>query len=197
MFHLSTKKIARIISTIFIPPTFTLISLLYLAIRFESRTFEKIITIAIALVFGFIFQLASFFYFYKRGLIADVDAKIRQERTLPYMVSIVIFISGLILLLGFGVSNISIAFWFCYISNAVLVIFINKYFKISIHMMGAAGPLALFSFELGLSAIIFLPLLFLIGWSRIKLGVHSLIEVIAGGVFGFLSVYLQLYFLLI
>ena len=196
MIQISIKKIARIISTIFIPPTFTLISLVYLAIKFESQTFGKFITIVTAILFGFILQLASFFYFYKRGLIADVDAKIRQERTLPYLVSIMIFISGLILLLGFGVSKISIAFWFCYISNAVFVIFINKYFKISIHMMGAAGPLALFSFVLGYIAMIFLPLLLIIGWSRIKLEVHSLTEIIIGALFGFISVYFQLNLLL-
>jgi membrane-associated phospholipid phosphatase len=94
------------------------------------------------------------------------------------------------------VNTISLAFWFCYISNTFLVILINKYLKISIHAMGVSGPLALFLFLVGIKAFVFLPILFAVGWSRIKLRVHSLIEVIAGVIFGFISVYLQLFLFL-
>ena len=189
-------KIARVISTIFIPPTFTLISFIYLALTFESNTAKKICVITVASIFGFILQIVSFIYFYKRGLVSDVDAKIRKERTIPYFVSIIIYIVGLILLLIYNVSNISIAFWFCYISNTLLVIFVNRILKISIHAMGISGPLALFTFILGFEVLVFLPILAAVGWSRIKLQVHSFMEVTAGAIVGFLSVYLQLYLLL-
>ena len=122
----------------------------------------------------------------------DVDAKNKDERTLPYLFSIVIFIIGFILLLIFKVSIISIAFWFCYISNTFLVILINKYIKISIHVMGVSGPIALFSIIFGFTVFLFLPILVAVGWSRIKLKCHSLTEVIAGALLGFTSVYLQL-----
>lgn len=190
------QKLARIISSLFIPPTFTLISFLYLATAYESQIINKIIIISTALIFGFILQLVSFFIFFKKGYIEDVDAKIKNERTLPYIISILIFIFGLIVFLIFAVNKISIAFWFCYISNTFLVVFINNYFKISIHMMGAAGPLALFCFTVGFGAMVFLPIIIIIGWSRIKLEVHSLAEVIFGALVGFASVYFQLALLL-
>lgn len=190
------QKIARVISTIFIPPTFTLISFIYLALTFESNAGEKICVIAIAFVFGFILQIASFVYFYRKGLVSDIDAKNKNERTIPYLVSIIIYTAGFILLLICKVSNISIAFWFCYISNTFLAIFINRYLKISIHAMGVSGPLALFTFILGFKVLVFLPILVAVGWSRIKLKCHSLAEVVAGAILGFISVYFQLIVLL-
>lgn len=184
-------KFARIVSTIFIPPTFTLISFFYIAIKFEPTILKKLAVIITSFTFGFALQLISFFYFYRKGMISDVDAKIKNERNFPYIVSILIFTFGLIVLLVIGVNKLAIAFWFCYISNMFLVILINRYFKISIHMMGAASPIAFFIFLNGLNAIMLL-LLLLIGWSRVKLKVHSLTEVTAGTLIGFSSVYLQL-----
>ena len=72
------------------------------------------------------------------------------------------------------------------------MILINKYLKISIHAMGASGPLALFTFIFGLNALVFLPIIVLVGWSRIKLKCHSPAEVASGALLGFVSVYFQL-----
>jgi len=190
------QKLARVISTIFIPPTLTLISFIFLALTFERNLSAKISVIAITAVFGVFLQIASFIYFYKKGIIGDVDAKTKEERTLPYLLSIVIFIIGFILLLICKASIISIAFWFCYISNTFLVVFINRYLKISIHTMGVSGPIALFSFIFGFTVLVFMPIIIAVGWSRIKLKCHSLTEVVAGAVLGFSSVYIQLTILL-
>ncbi len=187
-----SQRFARVISTIYIPPTFTLVSFIFLSLTFEGNISAKISVIAIASFFGVILQIASFIYFYRKGIVSDVDVKIKDERTLPYFVSIIIFTTGFILLLIFKVSSISIVFWFCYISNTFLVILINKYMKISIHVMGISGPLALFIFLFGFKMFIFSPILVLVAWSRIKLKCHSLVEVVAGGLLGFISVYFQL-----
>jgi hypothetical protein len=190
------QKIARFISIIFIPPVLTVLSFFYLALKFESDSIKSSYTIIIAVLFGFILQIISFIYFRKKGLLSDVDANIKNERTLPFIASLLIFTIGFILLLTLNVSIISIAFWFCYISNTFLVILINKYFKISIHAMGFSGPLALFTFIVGIGALVMFPILLAVGWSRIKLKCHSLTEVIAGAFLGFISVYVQISVLL-
>jgi membrane-associated phospholipid phosphatase len=189
-------KLARIISTVFIPPTFTLFSFLFLAIKYEIEVVQKIYVLAVAFIFGVLLQIASFVFFYKKGIISDVDAKEKNERDIPFLISIVLFIIGLILLFIGEVNIVSMAFWFCYISNTFMVLLINKYLKISIHAMGVSGPLAMFVFFVGVEAFAFLPILFIVGWSRVKLKVHSMPEVTAGAVFGFVSVYLQLFLIL-
>ena len=190
------QKFARLISIIFIPPVLTVISFFYLALKFESDSYKSNLTIFIAVLFGFILQIASFVYLRKKGLLSDFDAKIKNERTLPFFVSLLYYILGFILLLILNVNIISIAFWFCYISNTFLVILINRYLKISIHAMGVSGPLALFTFIIGIEALVLLPILLAVGWSRIKLKCHSLTEIVAGAFLGFISVYIQLIVLL-
>lgn len=186
------NKLARIISTIFIPPTLTVLSFVYLAVNYETETNKKILVILVSLLFGFAFQIGMFMYFYNKKIITDVDATKKIQRTIPYYASITIFAAGLIILILAKVNTISIAFWFCYISNTFLVILINRYLKISIHAMGVSGPLALFVFLIGLNGLFLLPILAAVCWSRIKLKVHTLYEVTAGSIFGFISGYLQL-----
>lgn len=190
------QRFARLISIIFIPTVLTVISFFYLALKFESDSSKSSLTLIIVLFFGFILQIASFVYFRKKRLLSNVDAKIKNERTLPFIASLLIFTIGFILLLTLNMNIISIAFWFCYISNTFLVILINKYLKISIHAMGVSGPLALFTFIIGIEALVLTPILLVAGWSRIKLKCHTLTEVIAGAFLGFISVYVQLSILL-
>ena len=59
--------------------------------------------------------------------------------------------------------------------------------------MGATGPIAALTFLFGPVAFIFLVISVLVGWSRIQLKCHSLGQVIAGGVFAFISTYFQIY----
>ena len=108
-------------------------------------------------------------------------------------ISVIFFIVGLVVLIAFNVNIVSIAFWFCYISNTLITIIINKNWKISAHTMGAAGPLAALTFLFGTIALVFLVVVVLVGWSRIQLKCHSIGEVIAGGIFAFISTYIQIY----
>jgi membrane-associated phospholipid phosphatase len=105
------------------------------------------------------------------------------------------YLIGLSILIVFQVNIISIAFWFCYISNTLITILINKHWKISAHAMGAAGPLAAVTYAFGPIGLLFIVIVFLVGWSRIKLKVHNLTQVIAGVLLAFISTYLQIYFI--
>lgn len=131
--------------------------------------------------------------FRKKGLIADIDAKIKEERTFPFILSVLFYAAGLIILIIFRINIVSIAFWFCYISNTLLLVIINKYWKISAHMMGASGLFAALVYVFGYSALPFILLLYLIGQARIKLQCHTLSQVLAGALFAFISTYVQIY----
>ena len=166
--------------------------MIYLAFNYEIESDKKFIVIAISLFFGFLFPIGMVIYFYKNKLISDVDGTQKAQRTVPYYIAIIIYTIGFILLLLGKVSAVSIAFWFCYISNTFLVILINRYLKISIHALGVSGPLALFVYLIGVIGLLLLPILVVVGWSRIQLKVHTFSEVLAGAVFGFVTVYFQL-----
>lgn len=189
-----TDKLARIISTLFVPPSFTIIVFTIFAFILETEPLQRVITILTATIFGFTAQIILFVVLRKRGKIVDLDASVKEERSIPFLISVGFYLIGLILLILFKVNIITIAFWFCYISNTLITIAINRSWKISAHAMGAAGPLAAITYVFGPIALLFSVVVFLVGWSRIQLKVHNLLQVLVGTIFAFASTYLQIFF---
>lgn len=188
----SSHKLARFISTLFVPPSFTIIIFTIFAFVLESVPIKQGVTIFTALVFGFIAPIVLFLILRNKGKLTNQDASIKEERTIPFLIAIVFYLIGLWVLIKYDLNIISIAFWFCYISNTVITIFINKFWKISAHAMGAAGPFAAVVFAFGWIGLFMLPIVLLVGWSRIKLKCHTLTQVIAGILLAFISVYIQM-----
>ena len=191
-----SNKIARIISTVFVPPSFTLIFFTALSFSLE-KTFQKsLVMILVALIFGFFAPIILFVFMRKNGKLVDIDASIKEERTVPFLIAEIFYLIGLLILIFYKINIISIAFWFCYISNTLIIIFINKYWKISVHAMGAAGPAAAFILLFGWIGLFMFIVVALVGWSRIKLKCHSISQVMVGALFGFMSTYFQIYLIL-
>lgn len=189
---LSSHKLARIISTLFVPPSFTIIIFTIFAFSLESEPSKQLITILNALVFGFIAPIVLFLILRKKGKLADQDASIKEERTIPFLIAIIFYLIGLWVLIKYDLNIISIAFWFCYISNTIITIFINKFWKISAHSMGVAGPFSAIVFAFGSVGIILLPIVILVGWARVELKCHTLTQVVAGILLASFSVYIQM-----
>jgi membrane-associated phospholipid phosphatase len=192
----TSHKFARFISTIFVPPSFTLLLFTFFAIYLEHDVQKISETIIIATIFGFILPIVLFVILKNKGRIIDVDASIKEERTLPFFIAIIFYVIGLILMLYFKLNIITIAFWFCYISNTLITIVINHYWKISAHSMGASGPFASLFFAIGFWAFLFLPIVLVVGWSRIKLNCHTFSQVFAGFIIAFFSTLIQMYLII-
>lgn len=186
------SKFARLISILFVPPSFTIIVFTIFAFALETEIFKIIVTILTAFIFGFISPIILFFLLRKKGKLKDIDASVKEERTLPFFIAIIFYSAGLVALILFNVNLISIAFWFCYISNTLLTILINKYWKISAHSMGAAGAFAAVFYIFGFPVLLFSLLVLVLGWARIYLKMHTLSQVTAGIILAFISVYLQM-----
>lgn len=192
MLTTSSNRIARIISTIFVPPSFTLIIFICFSIFFENDLSKKLTLIFVTIIFGFALHILLFILFKRKGKLVDYDASIKEERTIPFLFSEIIYLIGFIILLRSHIDIISIAFWFCYISNTLIIVLINKFWKISVHAMGSSGPLAIILYLLGPIGVIFMLIPIAVGWSRIKLKCHTLSQVLIGGLIGFSSTYFQI-----
>jgi len=129
----------------------------------------------------------------KKGKLADQDASIKEERTIPFLIAIIFYLIGLWIMIKYDLNIISIAFWFCYISNTIITIFINRFWKISAHAMGVAGPFSAMVFAFGWIGVVLLPIVILVGWARIELKCHTLTQVVAGILLAFISVYFQMF----
>lgn len=190
---INKDKLARIISTLFVPPAFTIITFTIFAFLLENETQKQLAVILVAFIFGFAAPIALFIVFRKSGKLADKDALIKEERTIPFFIATGFYVIGLVLLIIFKVNIISIAFWFCYILNTLLTILINRKEKISAHTMGASGPMAALTFIFGPAALFLMILVIIVGWARIRLECHSFIQVVLGFFFAFISTYIQIF----
>jgi membrane-associated phospholipid phosphatase len=190
---INKDKLARIISTLFVPPAFAIITFTIFALLLENESQKQLAVILVAFVFGFAAPIALFIVFRKSGKLADKDALIKEERTIPFFIATGFYVIGLVLLIIFRVNIISIAFWFCYISNTLLTILINRKEKISAHTMGVSGPMAALTFIFGPAALFLTILVIIVGWARIRLECHTFIQVVLGFFVAFISTYLQIF----
>jgi len=190
---INKDKLARIISTLFVPPAFTIVTFIIFAFLLENEFQKQLVVILVALIFGFAAPIVLFIVFRKSGKLADHDALIKEERTIPFFIATGFYAIGFILLIIFEVNIISIAFWFCYITNTLLTILINRNEKISAHTMGASGTMAALTFVFGPVTLFLMILVIIVGWARIRLECHTFIQVVLGFFFAFISTYLQIF----
>jgi membrane-associated phospholipid phosphatase len=196
LYKFNSNKFARIISTLLVPPSFTLLIFIFYAFHFETITLKIIETISVSTFFGFILPILLFIILKKKNKIVDMDASIKEERTFPFLIASTFYAAGLVLMILMQLNIVTIAFWFCYLTNTLLTIIINHYWKISAHAMGVSGALAALFFAISFSAFLFLPLVFVVAWSRIKLKCHNFSQVAAGIILAFTSTYLQMYLII-
>jgi membrane-associated phospholipid phosphatase len=185
---------ARIISDIFVPPTFVLFSFIYIGLTVEKTSSDTLWVIIIGVLFGFLLPIIIFLILRKHNFVANRDATIKEERTLPYLIGIFLAMIAALVLYYIGTSAIAVALWLAYIGNSALLILINKFWKISAHAIGSSTPVGLLFFLHGNSALWLFIIVGIIALSRLKLKVHTPAQVAAGAIYGFALTYLQLSF---
>jgi len=186
------SKIARIISTIFIPPVNLLILFIYLAITFEPTSLKANLVILSALIFGFLLPIGFFTLLRIRKKISNNDATEKDQRNGPYIFGIISSLIALIILNFFDTSQISIVSWGIYTLSTILLLFINKYWKISAHSLGIAIPGIIIIYQNTFLFPIIITVLLLVSWSRIALKCHTFAQVVAGNILGFILVLISL-----
>ena len=84
---------------------------------------------------------------------------------------------------------------FVSISISIILALITLAWKISIHMASIAIPIIFFPLLGYVEVLAFSPLLFIVGWARLKVKAHNLAQVLGGALVGFIPTFLILLFL--
>ena len=194
MNRINTRKAANIVSFGLNAPAVALITfLVLLAGKNTSRFWPDFIVTA---SFGIILPLLILYYLRKRGVIADFFASNKRGRLIPFVGAIASYVVGTAVLLLVGASPIIIAVMFCYFGNSFVMMVITLKWKISIHTSGITGPATALVYLQGFVWSPFFLLAIPVGWARMKLGAHTLDQVIAGAVLTIATTWLQLEILL-
>ncbi|MBN1639534.1 MAG: phosphatase PAP2 family protein [Ignavibacteriales bacterium] len=186
------KKIARIISTVFIPPIMVFVTFTFLSFYLETNGMKIFYGVLSSFILGVLLPIIYFIKLRKQNRIKDNDATIKEERTNPYLYGIFLCLIGLFFFAMIEMNKLSFLLWFCYIINSLFMLLINKFWKISAHSIGISIPFAVLIFLFKWWGLLFLPFVFLVAWSRLKLKVHTPLQVIAGVLFGFILTIIQI-----
>ena len=146
------------------------------------------------LVINAVAPAISIYALHRRGALSDLEASQRSERTIPFIVVTFYQMLGYYALTRPGVFLPSevLALVLAMIGSLAIAMVLTRWIKVSMHLLAQGGALgALWSFnmlhDLGLGGS--LPIGFavagLVGWSRMRLGVHTPRELALGFLLGF------------
>lgn len=190
------RYIAHIISSVFQPllmPVYS-VALLFIYTYFRIILITKFWTVLLpAILFSFLIPGLLIFLLYKLKLISDLSLKVRSERFLPYLISLISYS-----LMIFFYYRMGMPTWFLMLMAStvvviVLAIIITKWWKISAHMFGISGVLggtmAISYFAEHTNPYFMFMGLFmiagLVGTSRLILRRHTLYQVYGGFLLGY------------
>lgn len=191
------KLLATIFSTLFHPllmPSYGIAVALFTSyMRIFGDRLLGILIIGVLLT-TCILPALGIFILYKTGYISDFRLHKRTERTVPYIINFVCYIACYLYLYRFGIPNWILSFVAGAIISLIISLFINRYWKISAHMV-AAGSMVTLVFLMSFYKLMLSPYIFplqagsillagVIGSSRILLKRHTLGQVGAGFALG-------------
>lgn len=185
------RKAAELISNLTHPPLLSIP--VFLSLNYYFLNFKEFLLISFtSIFFSALLPIMTIVIWSKKEKI-DFDMPAKENRNVPLIIGIFIYFTGFLVLMALNAPLITSALMFCYFSNSLIVYFINKHWKISVHSMGVAGPTTALIFAFGPAGSILGLILPLVMWSRVYLKRHTITQVIAGAVLGFLLTTTQLF----
>ncbi len=195
------KQLLEFFSDITSAPIFAGIIFLVLVLlyffEFSLSLYQATIIFIISIIFATIIPLGYILkYSRKRGL-SSYDLPIRKQRYKPYLIAIISYIFGAVFLFSIGAPLAIKGLMFCYITNTIVMACINFRWKISAHASGITGPLTILIYFFGW---FFAPLWLIVipvGYIRIKLERHTIMQVTAGALLTIIITWLQAAYIIV
>lgn len=193
---MTLNKIASLISAIFHPLILPGVAFTLLIAPDETlQTDQKILLVFIAVLFSCILIPVYILYLKRKGAVDSMDVNMREQRMNPLIVGIVSYLIGFFVLSFLHSPNVVQGLMFCYASNTLLVLFITRWWKVSVHATSISGPLIALTYKFGPMILPFYVLVPIVAGSRVILRRHTLGQVIVGALIGLGLTALQLQYL--
>jgi hypothetical protein len=189
---LDRKKLAIFISAALNAPLIAILT--FIPLILSQRPEDPFLLISLTTLFGAILPLSSTYYLVRKGIIPDLYASDRATRTEPFLWAMASYLTGVTVLLYVNAPFVVTALMACYFVNAIVMLIITLYWKISIHAVGVSGPVTALVFELGAKMLIFFLLMLPVGWARVELKAHNKRQVAAGAILSSILTWLQMVF---
>ncbi|MCK4853718.1 MAG: hypothetical protein KAT31_05645 [Bacteroidales bacterium] len=197
------EKFSKIISHIFHPLLIPTVGFLVL---FNSGTYLSYLPFnlkawitAIVFVCTFFIPLMFILFLRYQEIINNIQMKERKERHVPVIITFFLFVFCYYLIRRIDIPSMFYAYMLGGLITLLITLLITIRFKISIHMVGMGGLLALILFisyylKVNLSFYLILAVLIagITGTARLQLKAHTPVEVYSGFMTGFAVVMLTM-----
>lgn len=174
------RDLARILSTIFNPFLTALALFVILAHIAAHSTTQFWWLLFLSTFFTSIGPMVYVFWLYASDRISDLDMSVRHEREAVFGAFVVFYGIGTVVLWLLHAPAILFASMAAYTVATLIVQYITRYWKISTHSLGITAPLVVLMLLYGRQPLPFLILIPMVGWARVYLKAHTLLQVIAG-----------------
>jgi membrane-associated phospholipid phosphatase len=180
--------LARIFSTICNP--FVTALALFVIIAHEKATSVSSFWLLLftSTIFTSIGPMLYVLWLYATDRITDLDMSVRSERERVFGIFVVFYALGTLVLWLVHAPALMTASMAGYTAAALVTQYITRYWKISTHALGITAPLVVLIYLYGAEPLPFLILIPIVGWSRVWLRAHTVLQVIAGTLLGAASV---------
>ena len=183
--HYMNARWARVISNLFSPPMVWSILVFFIAFHFAENRLQGLMW---ALTYGILVCLMPILFIAWRvhsGKISDLHMKERQERIVPFAVSIGCAILAWQVLRMMNAPSILPLIAAITLVELVVMLLITFAWQISMHAMSISVAVVATGIVFGAAPALFVsPLLPIVGAARLRLERHTLAQVIAGAVVG-------------
>ncbi|GAC1348748.1 MAG: hypothetical protein NVSMB19_00400 [Vulcanimicrobiaceae bacterium] len=180
--------LARIFSTIFNPFLTALALFIILAHAKATDAVSFWYLLFTSTFFTSIGPMLYVLWLYATDRIADLDMSVRSEREKVFGAFVIFYGLGTVVLYVSHAPALMTATMAGFTAASLLVHFITRYWKISTHALGLTAPLVVLLYMYGAQPLPFLVLIPIVGWSRVWLKAHTVLQVVAGTALGAVSV---------
>jgi membrane-associated phospholipid phosphatase len=117
-------------------------------------------------------------YFYRKNVV-DLYVSKKENRTPFFLIALTLYSFAAII---FFVTNTKIMFLLAlgYTFVTIILLVVNRYWKVSVHSAGVTGPIFALIFVFGIIVIPLSLVIVLVSWSRIKLKKHTFRQTLVG-----------------
>ena len=117
-------------------------------------------------------------YFYRKNVV-DLDISKKEMRT-PFFVIAATFYSIAAVIFFATNTTIMLLLASSYAFVTIILLLVNRFWKVSVHSAGVTGPIFALIFVFGFMALPLALMIVLVSWSRIKLKKHTFTQTFAG-----------------
>jgi membrane-associated phospholipid phosphatase len=176
---------ARLVSDVVSPPVVWAVTAVPLSIYADAGAGHAGLYAAIYIVLVCVLPIVYIALMVKRGKITDIHIKVRRQRIIPYMITILC--AGLATLILWMISAPPLVTMFAVFSmmQIVIMLIVTTKWQISMHSLGITSAVFALGGMFGVgTAALFSPLIPIVGAARVVLKRHTVAQVIAGGCVG-------------